>query len=52
MRDYKLHQFGPGGMHCACCNDIYKGRSMKFTKQVINRKHRHADKVQLKKNLE
>ena len=48
MKEYKILNFGIGGMSCTCCNSIHKGRSMKYTKQVNNRKFRRMSKILLK----
>jgi len=38
---------GPGGIRCPCCCPMHKGRSLKATKQYLNRRYRRKAKQTL-----
>jgi len=52
MREYKYNpRTGIGGMKCTCCAPYHNGRSLKATKQFVNRHSRRREKINLNKEL-
>ena len=37
---------GIAGIHCSCCNAYHKGRSMKATKTILNRRARRKMRME------